>query len=48
MPLMESPYAGKPVDVPDALVDSYLASGFTVVKSEPDEKKPAPKRRSSK
>lgn len=46
MPAMQSPYAGKPVDVSDEQVDRFLASGFTVVEPEkPVEKKPAPKRK---
>lgn len=48
MPQMQSPYVGKPIDVPDGQVDGFLAAGFEVVESEKSEKKPAPKRRSSK
>jgi len=46
MPAMVSPYAGKPVDVPEGLVDRYLASGFKPVEpKKPAQKKPAPKRK---
>lgn len=47
MPLMQSPYVGKPIDVPEGQVDGFLAAGFEVV-AEKSEKKAAPKRRSSK
>ena len=46
MPLMQSPYVGKPVDVSDEQVDGFLASGFVLVEPvKPVEKKPAPKRK---
>jgi hypothetical protein len=49
MPLMKSPYAGKPVTVSDEQVARYAAAGFSVVEPvEPvgqSEKKPARKRR---
>lgn len=54
MPQMRSPYVGKPIDVPDGLVDGFLAAGFGLVEavkpveSEPVEKKSAPRRKSSK
>ena len=55
MPQMQSPYVGKPINVPDGQVDGFLAAGFALVEAvkpveseKPVEKKSAPRRKSSK
>lgn len=47
MPAMQSPYVGKPIDVPDGQVDGFLAAGFSLVeKPKPvEKKKPATRRK---
>lgn len=47
MPQMQSPYVGKPIDVPDGQVDGFLSAGFSVVETQKpvEKKKPATRRR---
>lgn len=47
MPEMSSPYAAKPVFVPEDLVSRYVEAGFSVVEPEPKKKASPRKSRDS-